>query len=96
MVTTQGSALIPPASVKRPPISMQQIALTAFALMLLFMLPVARRFRTRLGLAGAAALLVVLAGCSNPLQTPAGTYPVTITGTSGTVTHTVTVNVTVS
>jgi hypothetical protein len=96
MVTTQGSALIPPASVKRPPISLQQIALTAFALMLLFMLPVARRFRTRLGLAGAAALLVVLAGCSNPLQTPAGTYPVTITGTSGTVTHTVTVNVTVS
>jgi hypothetical protein len=75
---------------------MQQVALAAFALMLLFTLPVARRFRTRLGLAGAAALLIVVAGCSGNVQTPAGTYPVTITGTSGGVTHAVTVNVIVN
>jgi hypothetical protein len=75
---------------------MQQVTLAAFALMLLLALPVARRFRTRLGLVGAAAVLVAVAGCSNKLPTPAGTYPVTITGTSGTVSHAVTVNVTVN
>ena len=75
---------------------MHQVTLAAFALMLLLALPVARRFRTRLGLAGAAAILVVVAGCSGNLSTPAGTYPVTITGTSGTVAHAVTVNVTVN
>jgi ABC-type glycerol-3-phosphate transport system substrate-binding protein len=75
---------------------MQQIALAAFGLMLLLTLPVARRFRTRLGLAGAAALLIVAAGCSNAPPTAAGTYPVTITGTSGALSHSITVNVTVN
>jgi hypothetical protein len=75
---------------------MQQIALAALALMVLFMLPVARRFRSRLGLAGAAAILIVAAGCSNAPPTAAGTYPVTITGTSGALSHSITVNVTVN
>jgi hypothetical protein len=94
-VSTQGS-LVPPASDRKPPISMQQAALVALALMLLLTLPVARRFRTRLGLAGAAAVLVLVAGCSHTLRTPSGSYPVTITGTSGSVTHAVTVTVTVN
>jgi hypothetical protein len=93
-ITTQ--SLVPPISTRKPPVSMQQVTLAAFALMLLLALPVARRFRTRLGLAGAAAVLVAVAGCSSNLPTPAGSYPVTITGTSGTVTHAVTVNVTVN
>jgi len=95
MVTTHGS-LTPPTSTKRPPISMQQVALAVLALMLLLILPTTRRFRTRLGLAGAAALLVVVAGCAGNLRTPSGTYPVTITGTSGSVTHAVVVNVVVN
>lgn len=94
-ITTQ-SSLVPPISTRKPPVSMQQVTLAVFALMLLLALPVARRFRMRLGLAAAAAVLVAVAGCSNKLPTPAGTYPVTITGTSGTVSHAVTVNVTVN
>jgi len=94
-IVTKG-LLVPPTANRRPPISMQQIALAAFGLLLLLTLPVARRFRTRLGLAGAAALLIVAAGCSNAPPTAAGTYPVTITGTSGALSHSITVNVTVN
>jgi hypothetical protein len=94
-ITTQGF-VAPSGFTRKPPVSLQQVLLGALALILLFTLPVARRSRTRLGLAGAAALLVIVAGCSGSLKTPAGTYPVTITGTSGTVSHAVTVNVVVN
>ena len=66
------------------------------ALMFLGSLPMAGRFRTRLGLAGAAAVLVILAGCSSNLATQTGTYSVSITGTSGGVSHSTSVNVTVN
>ncbi len=84
-----------PASRRTPPVSRQQMLLVLMAMMLLLTLPVARRFRTRLSLAGAAALLVVVAGCSNPLPTPAGTDSVTITGSSGGLSHSTTATVTV-
>jgi len=90
------SFVVPPPSSGRPPVSPRQLVLAAFALLLLVSLPFASRFRTRLGLAGAATLLVVIAGCSNPPATPANTYPVTITGASGSLSHTIMVNVTVS
>jgi hypothetical protein len=86
----------PPSAMKLPPISRQQLSLVILALMLLFTLPVTRRARTRLGLTGVAALLIFAAGCSNIPPTPANTYTVTITGTSGSVSHSITVNVTVS
>jgi hypothetical protein len=77
--------------------SLHQIVLVALALLFLFTLPVTRRFWNRMGLAGAAALLIAVAGCSSGASsTPAGTYTVTITGTSAGVSHTVAVNVTVN
>jgi Beta-propeller repeat len=101
-VTTQ-AALVPPASTGRPPISMHQVVLAAFALMFLFSFPVVRNFRGRLGLIGATVVLIAMAGCSGSKKasttttgTAVGTYPMTITGSSQTVSHTITVNVTVN
>jgi beta-propeller repeat-containing protein len=94
-ITTKAGVPVP-MSKRTPPFSTHQVTLVLLAMMLLLSLPVARRFRTRLSLAGAAALLVVIAGCSSPLPTTLGTYTVTITGTSGGVSHSTTVNLTVN
>jgi hypothetical protein len=97
-VTTK-SLVTPPATRKAPPvspISTPQVVTLLFALLMLLTLPVARRLRTKLGLVGAAALLVVVAGCSSALPTPNGAYNVTVTGTSGAVSHTATAVVTVN
>jgi hypothetical protein len=64
------------------------------AIMLLFMIPVVRRHRTRLGLAAAMLVFVVIAGCSG--HTPTKTSSLTITGASGGVTKTYTVSVTIN
>jgi hypothetical protein len=52
-----------------------------------------QRLRTRFALAGALLVFVALAGCSKN-STKAGTYPITITGTSSGAT-TQTLNITV-
>lgn len=87
--------LVPPETIRTPMISMRQLTLMALALVLILALPVSRRFRTRLGLAGVAAVLVIIAGCSSSTPTPAGTYPMTISGASGGVTRATTAIVTV-
>jgi hypothetical protein len=96
VTVTTHSLVAPPSAMKLPPVSREQLSLGILALMLLISLPIVSRARTRLGLAGVAALLIFAAGCSNTPPTPANTYSVTITGTSGTVSHSITVNVTVS
>jgi hypothetical protein len=60
----------------------------------LFMIPMARRYRTRLGLVAAMLVFVVVAGCSG--HTPTKTSTLTITGSSGTVTKTYTTAVTIN
>jgi uncharacterized protein (TIGR03118 family) len=101
-VTTAASFLPPPpASWHMPPLSTRQIVLISFALLLLLALLAAGRTRTRLSFAGAMLICVILAGCANSTpttnnRTPAGSYPLTVTGTSGGVSHTVTVTLTVN
>jgi hypothetical protein len=79
-----------------PPVSIHVLAPAfAAALLVLLMFFSARRFRTRLGLAAATLVFVALAGCG-PSGTPKGTTTITITGTSGALTHTTTIMVTVN
>lgn len=96
-VTIATTALVapPPSSAPRfPPVSIRMVTpvFAAFLMLLLFLSE--RRFRTRLGLVGALLVFVALAGCAAS-GTPKGNSTITITGTSGTLTQTVTVQVTV-
>jgi Abnormal spindle-like microcephaly-assoc'd, ASPM-SPD-2-Hydin/Beta-propeller repeat len=93
--TIATKAFVPPASRNVPPVSPKQLVLLAAALSLLLLLPSTRRFRTRLGLAGAMAVLVIVAGCSSAPATPKGSYTLTVTGTSGSLSHSATVSLTV-
>lgn len=88
--------MVPPASLKTPPISRRQMMLIGFAVLLLFTVPFAQRRRAKLGLVGALVMIVGLAACSGSSGTPAGAYNLTITGTSNGVTRTaaITLNVT--
>ena len=61
---TAASFIVPPQSLKAPPSALlRQVLFIMMAMILLFMLPVVRRFRTRLGMAGAMMVFVVVAGC---------------------------------
>jgi hypothetical protein len=92
--------LVPlPMTKPAPPLNMLRIVPLFFVLMLLFLLRSTQRFRTRLAMVSAIIICVTLAACGSggpDNKTAKGTYPLTITGTSGTLTHPVTVTVTVN
>jgi hypothetical protein len=93
-VTVTSMGLLP--SVPKQPLtpSNRQIVLFAMGLALLAMVFAARRLRTRIGLAGAMLLVFAVAGCGGSNPKPVmGTL--TLTGTSGGVTHSATVALTV-
>ena len=96
-VTSTGS-VVPPMSPRIPPPSIRQVVPFVLALLLLFLLPNARRMRVRMAMGTAMILFLVLAGCSGTQKphTAKGNYALTIKGVSGNLNHTVVVNITIN
>ncbi|HEV1995948.1 MAG TPA: SBBP repeat-containing protein [Candidatus Acidoferrum sp.] len=96
MTTT--AMVVPPPRVPTLPMSIRQVVPLILALVLLFLLPRTQQLRTRFAMVTAMMLFVVLAGCSGPAKphTPKGAATLTITGTSGALTHTVQVQISVN
>jgi hypothetical protein len=94
---TASSFIVPPHSLKAPPSALlRQVLFIMLAIALLFMLPSVRRFRTRLGMAGAMLVFILVAGCSGSGPSSKAST-IAITPTSGSVTKpAVTVNVTIT
>ncbi|MGA8677168.1 MAG: SBBP repeat-containing protein [Candidatus Acidiferrales bacterium] len=94
---TAASFIVAPESIKVPPAAtLQQLLLVMLAIGLLFMIPSTRRFRTRLGMAGAMLVFIMVAGCTGSSPKPK-TTTLTVTPSSGGVTKpAITVNVTIT
>ncbi len=96
MVTVTSTGMLAPIGppIGTPPFAIRQLIFAAIAMMLLFLIPMTRRTRTRLGLAAAMLVFAVVAGCSGSAKTRSTTL--TITGSSGSISKTYTVNLTVT
>jgi hypothetical protein len=100
-VTATVSFVAPPATVKTPPpASLRQVVFLIFGISMLFMIPMTQRFRTGVGMAAALLALVAMAGCFGNPTSHGTTGSVTITGTgtgaAAGITHSATVNLTIS
>jgi hypothetical protein len=98
VTVTSTAFVVPPAGPRIPPPSIRQVVPLVLALLLLFLLPTARRLRLRLAMGTAMILFLVLAGCSGSQKphTAKGNYALTIKGVSGNLNHTVVVNITIN
>lgn len=95
--TAHATAPLLPPTTPAPPLPWRQTVPVVLALFLLMMMFNASRLRTRLGMLTAIFFLVALAGCGGPSNgTKKGKYPISITGTSGSVTKTAAVTITVN
>ena len=95
---TAASFIVPPQSLKAPPSALlRQVLFIMLAIGLLFLLPKAQRFRTRLGMLGAMMVFVLVAGCSGGGGGGSKSSTLSITPSSGGVTKpAITVNVTIT
>jgi hypothetical protein len=98
VTVTSTASIVPPISPRIPPPSVRQVVPLVLALLLLFLLPTARRIRVRMAMGTAMILFLVLAGCSGAPKphTAKGNYALTIKGVSGNLNHTVVVNITIN
>jgi hypothetical protein len=96
MTTT--ALVVPPQGIPTPTAPPQQVVPLVLALMLLFSLVWVRRPRLRLAMATAVLTLIAITGCNGlkHQSTPKGPATLTITGTSGTLTHNVQVQISVN
>ncbi|MGA8023808.1 MAG: SBBP repeat-containing protein [Candidatus Acidiferrales bacterium] len=94
---TAASFIVAPESIKVPPTATpQQLFLVMLAIALMFMIPATRRLRTRLGMAGAMLVFIMVAGCTGNRPKPK-TTTLTVTPSSGGVTKpAITVSVTIT
>ena len=94
---TAASFVVAPESIKVPPAAtLQQLLLVMLAIGLFLIFPSTRRFRTRLGMAGAMLVFIMVAGCTGGSPKPK-TTTLTVTPSSGGVTKpAITVNVTIT
>jgi hypothetical protein len=93
VTVTTTALMVPPPATRIPPVSIRQIVPLFLALLLLFLFPRTRQLRMRLAMVTAMILFIVLAGCGGGQKphTNRDTYTLTITGTSGALTHSQTV-----
>jgi hypothetical protein len=101
MVTASFSLVLPPQTITTPPSnSLRQMFFLILGIAMLLMIPAAKRYRTRIGMAVAMLVFVAVAGCSsNPSgRTKSGSITITGTGTGAAagVVHTATVALTIS
>jgi hypothetical protein len=91
-ITVASTSSVPQSPMQVPPPSGPQIVLAAMGLALIAVAYAARRFRKRMGLAGAMLVVFAVTGCSGGGGSVMAT--ITLTGTSGGVTHSTTVALT--
>ena len=97
---TAHAFLVPlPISKPTPPLNMLRVIPLMLAILLLFLLRSAQRLRTRLVMVSAMLVFVCVAGCSSRLNNnhnaAKGTSTLTVTGTSGALSHSTTISITV-
>jgi hypothetical protein len=94
--------LVPlPISRPAPPLNLLRIVPLFVALMLILLLRSTQRLRIRVAMVTAIFACLSLAACSGPgssgpIKTAKGTYTLTVTGTSASLSHNTTVTMTVN